>query len=133
MARDPTFEAALGDALRRLERGGTEPPGEDPAWAPVLAYLAAALGGEPDEEDAVIRWIDERGEACESTRLAQRTAAPIVLRQSLAPSADRLVRILALLRRGVSHVAIAAATGIDPFEVAELGRAAEAEEPRPPG
>ena len=42
--------------------------------------------GDPDDaDDAVIRWIDERGEACESTRFAQRSAAPIVLRRFLAP------------------------------------------------
>ena len=42
----------------------------------------------------MIRWIDERGDACESTRFAQRSAAPVVLRQFLEPSDSRLWRVL---------------------------------------
>ncbi len=134
MAIDRTFGAALNKALRGLEQAGAGPLAEDPAWTPTLAYLAAALaGGELDEADAgsaglpgeagaVIRWIDENGDACESTRLAQRTAAPIVLRRFLAPSDSRLWRILALLRRGLPETAIVTATGINPWFVAELGR-----------
>ena len=105
MAIDRTFGAALNKALRGLEQAGAGPLAEDPAWTPTLDYLAAALGGDPDEEDAVIRWIGEDGEACESTRLAQRSAAPIVLRRFLAPSDNRLWRVLALLRRGVGEAA----------------------------
>ncbi len=140
MAIDRTFGAALDKALRGLEQAGAGPLAEDLAWAPTLDYLAAALGrrpgrdghtgagtdgtapGEADEEDAVIRWIDADGNACESTRLAQRSAAPVVLRRFLAPSDNRLWRILALLRRGVGEAAIVAATGINPWFVAELGR-----------
>ena len=51
--------------------------------------------------DEPIRWVDEGGQACESTRHAQRSAAPIVLRRFLAPSDSRLWRLLGLLRRGV--------------------------------
>jgi len=133
MAIDRTFGAALNKALRGLEQAGAGPLAEDPAWAPTLDYLAAALGGGPaggspgedqeaDEEDAVIRWIGEDGEACESTRHAQRSAAPIVLRRFLAPSDNRLWRVMALLRRGVGEPAIVEATGINPWFVAELGR-----------
>jgi carbamoyl-phosphate synthase large subunit len=122
MAIDRTFGAALNKALRGLEQAGAGPLAEDPAWAPTLDYLGAALGGDPDEAEAVIRWIDENGEACESTRLAQRSAAPIVLRRFLAPSDNRLWRVLALLRRGVAEPAIVEATGINPWFVAELGR-----------
>jgi len=122
MAIDRTFGAALNKALRGLEQAGAGPLAEDPAWAPTLDYLRAALGGDPDEAEAVIRWIDENGEACESTRLAQRSAAPIVLRRFLAPSDNRLWRVLALLRRGVAEPAIVEATGINPWFVAELGR-----------
>ena len=128
MAIDRTFGAALNKALRGLEQAGAGPLAEDAAWNPTLAYLEAALGGDPeaadaeDEADAVIRWIDERGEACESTRFAQRSAAPVVIRRFLAPSDNRLWRVLALLRRSVPEAAIVEATGISPWFVAELGR-----------
>src|SRR5207244_7089007 len=72
--------------------------------------------------DTPIRWIDESGQACESTRHAQRTAAPIVLRRFLAPSDSRLWRILGLLRRGVPEVTIQETTGIAPWFLAEMGR-----------
>ncbi len=130
MAIDRTFGSALNKALRGLEQAGAGPLAEDPAWASTVDYLAAVLAP-PDDDgtlggdaggDAPIRWIDEGGRACESTRLAQRTAAPIVLRRFLAPSDDRLWRILALLRRGVPEAEIVAATGIHPWFVAEVGR-----------
>ncbi|HEX7398654.1 MAG TPA: carbamoyl-phosphate synthase large subunit [Candidatus Limnocylindrales bacterium] len=123
MAIDRTFGAALNKALRGLEQAGAGPLAEDPAWTSTMAYLAAALAGEGlDEADTVIRWIDENGDACESSRLAQRTAAPIVLRRFLAPSDNRLWRILGLLRRGVPESALVTATGIHPWFVSELGR-----------
>jgi len=121
MAIDRTFGAALNKALRGLEQAGAGPLAEDPAWRPMLDYLGAALTGDP-EEDTVIRWIDERGEACESTRFAHRSAAPIVLRGFLAPSDSRLWRVLALLRRGVPEAAVHAATGIARWFLAEMGR-----------
>jgi carbamoyl-phosphate synthase large subunit len=86
-----------------------------------VSYLAAALAGD-QEEDTVIRWIDERGEACESSRFAQRSAAPIVLKRFLEPSDSRLWRVLALLRRGVPEVTIQLATGISSWFLAEIGR-----------
>src|SRR5205823_1310816 len=84
MAIDRTFGSALNKALRGLEQAGAAPLAEDPAWRPTLDYLAAVLTADA-EEDAVIRWIDESGEACESTRFAHRAAGPIVLRGFLAP------------------------------------------------
>jgi carbamoyl-phosphate synthase large subunit len=127
MAIDRTFGSALNKALRGLEQAGAGPLAEDAAWRPTLDYLAAALGAGSDgvddaEADAVIRWIDERGEACESTRFAQRSAAPVVLRRFLAPSDSRLWRVLALLRRGVPEDAIHRETGIAPWFLAEMGR-----------
>ncbi len=122
MAIDRTFGAALNKALRGLEQAGAGPRAEDPGWQPTLDYLAGALAGDPDEEDAVIRWIDENGDACESTRLAQRSAAPIVLRRFLAPSDNRLWRVMALLRRGLAEACLAETTGINPWFVAELAR-----------
>jgi carbamoyl-phosphate synthase large subunit len=138
MAIDRTFGSALNKALRGLEQAGAGPLAEDPAWAGTVAYLAAVLGPDPDAEDAedaedagatggtettrTIHWIDEHGRACESTRHAQRTAGPIVLKGFLAPSDDRLWRINALLRRGVPEAEIAAATGIHTWFLAELGR-----------
>ncbi|HSO28635.1 MAG TPA: carbamoyl-phosphate synthase large subunit, partial [Candidatus Sulfomarinibacteraceae bacterium] len=127
MAIDRTFGSALNKALRGLEQAGAGPLAEDPAWAGPVEYLAAVLGVDTgaeagNDDDAPVRWIDERGEACESTRHAQRTAAPIVLRRFLAPSDDRLWRILALLRRGVPQAAIAGATGINTWFLSELGR-----------
>ncbi|HEX8026479.1 MAG TPA: carbamoyl-phosphate synthase large subunit [Candidatus Limnocylindrales bacterium] len=136
MAIDRTFASALNKALRGLEQAGAGPLAEDPSWRPTLDYLAAALGRAADDEasgdpdaDAVIRWIDERGEACESTRFAQRSAAPIVLKRFLVPSDSRLWRVLALLRRGVPEDPIQRATGITPWFLAEMGRsiAVEAE------
>src|SRR5204862_6347422 len=121
MAIDRTFGSALNKALRGLEQAGAGPLAEDPMWAPTLDYLAAVLTGDP-EEDTIIRWIDERGEACESTRFAHRSAAPIVLRGFIAPSDSRLWRVLALLRRGVPEAVVQAATGIASWFLAEMGR-----------
>jgi carbamoyl-phosphate synthase large subunit len=121
MAIDRTFGAALNKALRGLEQAGAGPLAEDPAWAGTLDYLAGVLAGDP-EEDAPIRWVDEAGQACESTRLAHRSAAPIVLRRFLQPSDSRLWRVLALLRRGVPEATLRAATGISPWFLAEMGR-----------
>ena len=77
MAIDRTFGSASNKALRGLEQAGVGPLAEDAAWTPAFDYLAAVYGG-PDErfDDEPIRWVDERGEACESTRHAQRSAAP---------------------------------------------------------
>jgi len=128
MAIDRTFASALNKALRGLEQAGAGPLAEDPTWRPTLDYLAAVYGAAgrggdtAAEEDAVIRWIDERGEACESTRFAQRSAAPIVLKRFLVPSDSRLWRVLALLRRGVPEADIQRATGITPWFLAEMGR-----------
>ncbi|MCJ7712557.1 MAG: carbamoyl-phosphate synthase large subunit, partial [Chloroflexi bacterium] len=140
MAIDRTFGAALNKALRGLEQAGAGPLGEDPSWRPTLDYLAAVYAGpgagsagseagpeaEEDpllpDDDTAIRWVDERGEACESTRFAQRSAAPIVLRQFLEPSDSRLWRLLGLLRRGVPQEVVRRATGISPWFLAEMGR-----------
>ena len=126
MAIDRTFGSALNKALRGLEQAGAGPLAEDLAWAGTVGYLAAVLGVDPEAGetggDTPIRWVDERGTACESTRHAQRTAAPIVLKRFLAPSDDRLWRVLALLRRGVPEAEVAVATGIHPWFLAELGR-----------
>jgi carbamoyl-phosphate synthase large subunit len=140
MAIDRTFGAALNKALRGLEQAGAGPLAEDPSWTPSFDYLAGVYGrpialagtgpgpgtgdGDADEpdDDAPIRWIDETGQACESTRHAQRTAAPIVLRRFLAPSDSRLWRLLGLLRRGVPEATIQEATGIASWFLAEMGR-----------
>jgi carbamoyl-phosphate synthase large subunit len=121
MAIDRTFGSALNKALRGLEQAGAGPLAEDPSWQASLDYLAAVYAGDPDD-DAPIHWVDERGEACESTRHAQRAAAPIVLRQFLGPSDSRLWRILGLLRRGVPEATIQEVTGIAPWFLAEMQR-----------
>jgi hypothetical protein len=90
---------------------------------PTFAYLAAVYAGtEESFADEPIRWLDERGEACESTRHAQRSAAPIVLRRFLEPSDSRLWRLLGLLRRGVPESVVGEATGISSWFLAEMGR-----------
>jgi carbamoyl-phosphate synthase large subunit len=122
MAIDRTFGSALNKALRGLEQAGVGPLAEDPSWGPAFDYLAAVYGGRDPEDDEPIRWIDDSGRACESTRHAERAAAPIVLRQFLAPSDSRLWRILGLLRRGVSEPVIQATTGIAAWFLAEMGR-----------
>ncbi len=121
MAIDRTFGSALNKALRGLEQAGVGPLAEDPEWTPTFDYLAGVYGGDP-EADEPIRWIDETGQACESTRHAQRTAAPIVLRRFLEPSDSRLWRLLGLLRRGVPEPVIGEATGISPWFLGEMGR-----------
>ena len=86
MAIDRTFGSALNKALRGLEQAGVGPLAEDAAWTPSFDYLAAVFRGtDEDFADEPIRWVDERGEACESTRHAQRAAAPIVLKGFLDP------------------------------------------------
>ena len=121
MAIDRTFGAALNKALRGLEQAGVGPLAEDPTWTPMFDYLASVYAGDPDADEP-IRWIDERGQACESTRHAQRTAAPIVLRRFLQPSDSRLWRLLGLLRRGVPEAIVGEATGISAWFLAEMGR-----------
>jgi carbamoyl-phosphate synthase large subunit len=121
MAIDRTFGSALNKALRGLEQAGVGPLSEDPSWASTFDYLAGVYAGDP-EADEPIRWIDEAGQACESTRFAQRSAAPIVLKRFLGPSDSRLWRLLGLLRRGVPEATIQVATGIAPWFLAEMGR-----------
>src|SRR5258705_5892238 len=121
MAIDRTFGSRLHKDLRGLEQAGVGPLAEDPSWGPTLDYLEGVYAGDP-EADEPIRWVDETGQACESTRHAQRTAAPIVLRRFLAPSDSRLWRILGLLRRGVPEVTIQEVTGIASWFLAEMGR-----------
>ena len=111
MAIDRTFGSALNKALRGLEQAGVGPLAEDPSWTPAFDYLAAVYAGDPDEDEP-IRWVDDAGQACESTRFAQRSAAPIVLRRFLEPSDSRLWRLLGLLRRGVPEAVVGEATGI---------------------
>jgi carbamoyl-phosphate synthase large subunit len=125
MAIDRTFGSALNKALRGLEQAGAGPLAEDPSWTPSFDYLAGVYGGDPEADadpDEPIRWIDETGAACESTRHAQRTAAPIVLRRFLEPSDSRLWRLLGLLRRRVPQATIQEATGIAPWFLAEMAR-----------
>jgi carbamoyl-phosphate synthase large subunit len=140
MAIDRTFGAALNKALRGLEQAGAGPLGEDPHWKPTFDYLASVYSGVADDdegdgvrvgvggldsltiEDAPIRWVDPSGQACESTRLAQRSAAPIVLKRFLEPSDSRLWRVLGLLRRGVPQEVVRRATGISAWFLAEMGR-----------
>ena len=121
MAIDRTFGSALNKALRGLEQAGVGPLAEDPTWRPTFDYLAAVYGGDPNEDEP-ISWIDETGAACESTRHAQRTGAPIVLRRFLEPSDSRLWRILGLMRRGIPETLIREVTGIAPWFLSEMGR-----------
>ncbi|HEV8281886.1 MAG TPA: carbamoyl-phosphate synthase large subunit [Candidatus Limnocylindrales bacterium] len=125
MAIDRTFGSALNKALRGLEQAGAGPLAEDPSWTAAFDYLTAVYAGDSDaddDQDTPIRWIDESGQACESTRHAQRTAAPIVLRRFLEPSDSRLWRLLGLLRRGVPQSVVGEATGISAWFLAEMGR-----------
>jgi len=121
MAIDRTFGSALNKALRGLEQAGVGPLAEDPTWTPTFDYLAGVYAGDPDADEP-IRWVDERGQACESTRHAQRTAAPIVLRRFLEPSDSRLWRILGLMRRSIPEAVIREATGIAAWFLGEMGR-----------
>jgi carbamoyl-phosphate synthase large subunit len=135
MAIDRTFGSALNKALRGLEQAGAGPLAEDPSWDGMFDYLSAVYprGGaasieapddrqDAEDDDDPIRWIDQSGQACESTRHAQRTAAPIILRRFLEPSDSRLWRVLGLLRRGVPERIVQEATGIAAWFLAEMGR-----------
>jgi carbamoyl-phosphate synthase large subunit len=102
MAIDRTFGAALNKALRGLEQSGAGALSEDAAWAASLADLPARLAG-PMEGEAG-------------------TEAASALRHFLAPADDRLWRILALLRRGVTTDAIHGATGIASWFLSEMER-----------
>jgi carbamoyl-phosphate synthase large subunit len=121
MAIDRTFGSALNKALRGLEQAGAGPLAEDPSWTPAFDYLAGVFAGDPDEDEP-IRWVDDAGQACESTRFAQRSAAPIVLKRFLEPSDSRLWRLLGLLRRGVPEALVGEVTGISAWFLAEMGR-----------
>ena len=109
MAIDRTFGSALNKALRGLEQAGAGPLAEDPSWQADARLprggLAATGRGRPRTTPSPRRGHRSAGStsaatACESTRFAQRSAAPIVLRRFLAPSDSRLWRCSALLRRG---------------------------------
>jgi carbamoyl-phosphate synthase large subunit len=93
MAIDRTFGAALNKALRGLEQAGAGVLAEDVAWSTRAGELARE---EPPDLAA--------------------------LRAFLAPSDDRLWRVLALLRRGLSTATIGAATGISAWFLAEMER-----------
>ena len=121
MAIDRTFGSALNKALRGLEQAGAGPLAEDPSWTSAFDYLAGVFAGDPDENEP-IRWVDDAGQACESTRFAQRSAAPIVLKRFLEPSDSRLWRLLGLLRRGVPEAVVGEVTGISAWFLAEMGR-----------
>ena len=101
MAIDRTFGSALNKALRGLEQAGRRAAGRGRGLdADLRLPRRRSTRGDPDADEP-IRWVDEAGQACESTRHAQRTAAPIVLKRFLEPSDSRLWRLLGLLRRGV--------------------------------
>ena len=102
MAIDRTFGAALNKALRgwsrpgrarwaRTPRGGRPSTISPPSTrAPRPTRAGPGLEDLP-ADDAPIRWTDERGEACESTRFAQRSAAPD--RAAPVPGAVRLAPV----------------------------------------
>ena len=121
MAIDRTFGSALNKALRGLEQAGAGPLAEDPEWQSTFDYLAAVYAGDQDADEP-IRWVDTSGESCESTRFAQRSAAPVVLRRFVEPSDSRLWRVLGLLRRGVPEAVVQEATGIAPWFLGEMRR-----------
>jgi carbamoyl-phosphate synthase large subunit len=98
MAIDRTFGAALNKALRGLEQTGAGMLAEDAAWSLEVDRLGAAIVDLP---------VDHAAE---------------LLRAFLVPSDDRLWRVMALLRRGVSTAAVGVATGISPWFLAELAR-----------
>ena len=122
MAIDRTFGSALNKALRGLEQAGRRAAGRGPRLDADLRLPRRGLRRRPGRTTSRSSWVDEAGQACESTRHAQRTAAPIVLRRFLAPSDSRLWRLLGLLRRGVPEAVIGEATGIAPWFLAEMGR-----------
>ena len=121
----PDLRLGAQQGAARAGAGGRRAAGRgSDAGRPTFDYLAGVYAGDPDADDhQPIRWVDAGGQACESTRHAERTAAPIVLRQFLAPSDTRLWRVLALLRRGVAEATVHEATGINPWFLAEFGRA----------
>jgi carbamoyl-phosphate synthase large subunit len=112
MAIDRTFGAALNKALRGLEQAGAGVLAEDASWLARADELARAAIGNAREGSAAGNADAEEGDA----------AVLAALRAFLAPSDDRLWRVLALLRRGVSTDTVHAATGISPWFLAEMDR-----------
>ena len=67
MAIDRTFGAALNKALRGSSRRAPGRSARIPRGTPTFDYLAAVYAGDDGEPTtSLIRWIDERGDACES-------------------------------------------------------------------
>ena len=90
--------------------------------APTLDYLAAVLGGDP-EDDAPIRWLDERGDGVRID--AVRAALGGADRAAAVPRAVRLApvagaRAAAARRPGGRRSSVA--TGISPWFLAEMAR-----------
>jgi carbamoyl-phosphate synthase large subunit len=98
MAIDRTFGAALNKALRGLEQAGAGMLGEDAEWTLEVDRLAEIVARQPEVD------------------------AGVALLPFLLPSDDRLWRVMALLRRGVSTEAIGTATGISAWFLSELAR-----------
>ena len=125
MAIDRTFGAGAEQGAPRPRAGGRRAARRGPELDAGVRLPRRRLRRRRRrrrEDDEPIRWVDETGAACESTRHAQRTAAPIVLRRFLEPSDSRLWRLLGLLRRGVPEATIQEATGIAPWFLAEMAR-----------
>ena len=131
MAIDRTFGAALNKALRGLEQAGAGPLAEDPSWTPTLRLPRRGLrrrrreDGDEDEDadDQPIRWVDETGAACESTRSrpalrrADRPARASSRRPTRACGGSSGCSAAASPRQTIQE-----ATGIAPWFLAEMGR-----------
>ena len=123
MAIDRTFGSALNKALRGLEQAGAGPLAEDPSWTPDVRLPRRRSTAATRDDDEPIRWVDEAGQACESTRHAQRTAAPD--RPAPVPRAVRLAAVAAARpapARRPGGGRSSEATGIAPWFLAEMGR-----------
>ncbi|HYL41723.1 MAG TPA: carbamoyl-phosphate synthase large subunit, partial [Candidatus Binatus sp.] len=103
MAIDRTFGAALNKALRGLEQAGSGMLAEDTVWTLEADRVAATATGSNGRARSAPDGVE-------------------ILWTFLAPSDDRLWRVMALLRRRVTTAAIGAATGISSWFLAELAR-----------
>ena len=123
MAIDRTFGSALNKALRGLEQAGAGRSPRTRAGRPTFDYLAAVYGGgEPTRRTSRSAGSTSAGQACESTRFAQRLRGadrPAPVPRAVRQPAVAAPRPAPPRRPGA---VIVEATGISPWFVAEMAR-----------
>ncbi len=123
MAIDRTFGVGAEQGAARARAGRRRAAGRGPGMDADVRLPRGRLRRRPATRTSRSSWVDERGQACESTRHAQRTAAPD--RPAPVPRAVRLPAVAAprpAPARASPRRSIGGATGIAPWFLAEMGR-----------